>query len=128
MKNLLILFLMIAFGFAAHAQLDAIKTAKVAESSDSFQLNKMEVNFSNFTELELFKKKITNGKSGLEGLQINRDFIFIYSIAESSKLKGEDISIGGMKVEITDQPNKTTLIKEIIASMDGLIEIAALGN
>ncbi len=125
MKNLLILFLMIAFGFAAHAQLASLKNAKPVKP---FALNKMEVKFSNFDELKQFKERIAIGKSGIEKFPIDRDFKFIYSVAKSSKLADKAINLGGIKVEITDQPDKTSLIKEINDSIDGLLEIIALGN
>lgn len=125
MKNLLILFLMIAFGFVAHAQIAALSNDK---SDKSFSLDKMEIEFLNFEELKQFKYKLEDGNSGLENLQINRDFKFIYSIAKSPKSDNGVLSIGDMKVEISDQPNKKTLIKEINDSIDGLLEIAALGN
>lgn len=122
MKNLLILFLMIAFGFAAHAQLVAFKDIKPAKN---FKLNRMEVNFLKFKELSQFKNRIAEGKSGLEKFEINEDFIFVYTIAETMKVAGTNVDFGGMKVEITDQPNSVALIKEINDSIDGIIEIIA---
>ena len=114
---------MIAFGFVAHAQLEEYKNAKTPKS---FTLNKMEVNFTELGELVQFKEKIANGKSGLEKLNIDSNFIFTYNIKEKVTLKKKNLVFNDMKVEIKDQPNRAALIKEINDSIDGLITIAAV--
>lgn len=128
MKDVLILILMIAFGFFANAQIEAYRNTKTVKATTSFKVNKMKVDFVKFDELQTFKNSLATGESGLEKLSINKDFKFIYTIAEPAKWEGKDLRLSNTKVEITDQPNKTALIKEINASIDGLLEIAVLGN
>ncbi len=125
MKDLLILISMIAFGFFANAQLEDYSNTK---SAKSFTFNKMEVDFLKFEELQTFKHSLSIGESGLEKFPINNDFKFIYTVAEPTKLDGKNMTLGKMKIEITDQPNRTALIKEINDSIDGILEIAVLGN
>lgn len=128
MKDVLILILMIAFGFFANAQIEAYSDTKTVKSTKSFRVNKVKVDFWEFDELKSFKNSLSNGESGLEKFSINKDFEFIYTVKEPTKWEGKNLTLGEMKIEITDQPNRTALIKEINDSIDGVLEITALEN
>ena len=128
MKDVLILILMIAFGFFANAQLEVYSNTKTVKLAKSFKVNKMKLDFVKFDELNAFKQSLANGNSGLEKLSINKDFKFIYTVAEPAKWEGKDLILSNTRIEITDQPNRNALIKEINASIDGMLEITVLGN
>ncbi len=128
MKDVLILILMIAFGFFANAQIDAYCNTKPVQSTKSFKVNKMKVDFVKLEELASFKDKLAKGESGLEKLSIDNEFKFVYTLAEPINWEDKDLKLRGMKIEITDQPNRTELLKEINESIDGVLEIAVFND
>ena len=117
MKNLLLLFLMIGFGFFANAQLEAQNNPKPKVSA---KLNKMEINFKDFADAKRFQNSLNKGLSGLDQIDINEGFEFTFTIGEVQQIEGLSTELSAIKIVITDQKNKEALIKEINDAIDGL--------